>query len=111
MPRFSGNVGFGLPSEVVDGVWQDGIREHTYKGSIERTFLSNREADKVNDDISVSHQVRILADAYALENYHLIKYVNWAGTLYKVSTIEVHRPRLVLYLGGLYDGPRPSNSP
>ena len=65
----------------------------------------SRRAKQVNDDITVQNSISIVADAYAFEHFFAIRYIRWAGTLWKVSDVEVQRPRLILRLGGVYNGP------
>ena len=108
MTRFYDKVGYGIPGEVVDGVWADDITERAYYGDILETVSSNEEADQVNNNIRLQNRVSIMADAFALENFSLIKYVSWMGSLWTVTSVRVERPRLVLSLGGVYSGPRPS---
>lgn len=108
MARFFDNVGYGVPSEVVDGVWSDTITERAYYGDVLEDVASNAEADKVNNDIRLQNRVSIVADAYAMENFSRIKYVSWMGSLWMVISVRVERPRLILALGGIYNGPQPS---
>lgn len=60
---------------------------------------------KVNFDLAVSNSISVVADAYANENFHAIRYIRWMGSLWIVTTVEVQRPRLLLELGGVYNGP------
>lgn len=108
MARFFDKVGYGLPTELVDGVWSDDITERAYYGDILDAMASNEESDKVIDDIRLQQRISILADAFALENFSRIKYVSWMGSLWTVISVRVERPRLVLALGGIYNGPRPT---
>ena len=108
MARFLDKVGYGIPSEPVDGVWSDNITERAYKGEILSTTKFSEESDKVNDDIRLTQRISIVADAFALENFSYIKYVSWMGTLWRVTAVTPERPRLLLTLGGVYNGPRPA---
>lgn len=110
MTRFYGTVGYGQSTEVKMGDWRDVITEKKYFGDVvrnSRRYVSNAE---LNDDISVGNSISILADPYALENFAAMRFVEWAGTLWKVIDIEEQRPRLVLRLGGVYNGPRAGSS-
>lgn len=108
MARFSGVVGYGETVEdpPESGKWKDVITERSYFGDIVR---NNRklewEGEKVNPDLSVSNSISIVADAYANEHFFAIRYISWAGTRWTVSDVEVQRPRLLLRLGGVYNGP------
>ena len=107
MARFRGVVGYGEPAETApgSGVFEDAITERTYSGDVIRDARQAQERDQVLDDISVQNSISIVADPYANEHFHAIRYVDWAGSLWKVTTVEVQRPRLILRLGGKYNGP------
>lgn len=105
MAKFYGEIGYGETVQKSPGVWDDEITEYKYRGDVIRNARGLQEADKVNDDISVDHSISIVADAYAREHFFAIRYVRWAGTLWKVSNVEVQSPRLILRLGGVYNGP------
>lgn len=106
MNRFYGAVGYGQSVESAPGVWTDVITEVSYYGNVIRNTRQLREGSLVNDDISVSNNISILADAYANENFMAIRYVTWQGSLWTVTAVEVQAPRLVLTLGGVYNGPK-----
>jgi hypothetical protein len=104
--KFYGKVGYGVATETSPGVWQDVIAEYSYFGDIIRNSRQLQETEFVNNDINVGNSVSIVADAFALEHFHLIRYVELYGVLWKVTTVEVQRPRLILRFGGIYDGPK-----
>lgn len=108
MARFCGLIGYAETVETVPGVYEDQIIERKYYGNVVRNSRGLREGDKVIPDISVGNSISIVADAYAHEHFFLMKYVIWAGAYWIVSSVEVQRPRLILQLGGLYHGPKPS---
>lgn len=107
MARFRGEVGYGTSVEETPGVWVEKIKEFPYRGDIIRAVSNNDSSQKVNVDISVSNSIRIVADQYAIDNFQKIKYVKWAGVLWTVTSVEVQRPRLILSLGSVYNGPTP----
>lgn len=107
MGRFYGSVGYGQGVEVAPGVWEDVVTERKYYGDVLRTSRSLTQGDKVNSDISVGNRLSIVADAYALDHFFTIRYVVWSGTKWVVSNVDVERPRLILSLGGVYNGPTP----
>jgi hypothetical protein len=105
MTKFYGVVGYGeAATESSDGVWTESITEISYFGDVLRNTRKLEEGEKVNDDLSVGNTISIVADAYAGEHFFAIRYVSWAGTLWKVSNVEVQSPRLLLRLGGVYNG-------
>lgn len=99
-------VGYAVPSEPVHGVVSSVVKERAYYGDVLEEMRYLAPTDKVNDDLRVSKRISIVADQFAFENFLWIKYVEWAGFLWKVETVEPQRPRLILTLGGGYDGPR-----
>lgn len=110
MAKFFGVVGYGETVETSPGVWADNIIEREYYGDVTYTLRRLQEADKLNDDIVTSNAISIVADPYANENFTAIRYVEWAGTLWTVNTVEVNSPRLLLRLGGVYNGPTAATS-
>lgn len=107
MARFFGPVGYGQTVETVPGVWDDVYTEFNYQGDVIRNVKQVAETAKVNDDISVSNTISIVADQYAIDNFLNIKYVRWMGVCWTVTSVEVRSPRLILSLGSVYNGPTP----
>jgi len=105
MAKFYGAIGFGHAVETAPGVYEDVITEKTYYGDVHRNSKQAQESGNVNLDITVQNSISIVADAYATENFFAIRYIAWMGVLWVVSNVEVQRPRLVLRLGGVYNGP------
>ena len=111
MTRFFGRVGYGQSVETAPGVWEDEIVERPYYGDVVRDARNLREGENLNFDLNVQNQVRIVADAYANEHFFAIRYVEWAGVLWTVPSVEVQSPRLLLSLGEVYNGPTPAVAP
>lgn len=105
MAKFYGIIGYGVPVETSPGVWQDSIVERTYSGDVIRNSRDLQDDEHVNSDLTVGNRISIVADAYANDHFFAIRYIQWAGTLWVVSEVEVQSPRLVLRLGGVYHGP------
>lgn len=110
MARFHGKIGYGETVETRPSIWELVITEKAYTGDVIKNVSRNEKAENLNDDINVSNQISVVADPYAYENFHKIKYVDWMGTLWKVTSIEVDRPRLKLSIGGVYNGPKPTRT-
>lgn len=108
MAKFYGPIGYGETVETKPGVWEDVITEHNAYGDVLRNTRKLSEGENLNNDLSVNNSVSILADAYANEHFFAIRYVKWAGTLWAVSDVEVQSPRLILKLGGVYNGQQAS---
>ena len=106
MAKFFGKIGYGATMETTPGVWEDVITVRTYFGDVIRNSSGLQDNAKVNLDLTVGNSISILADDHAYENFFAIRYVEWAGELWTVSNVDVQRPRLVLRLGGVYNGPK-----
>lgn len=107
MARFHGAIGYGHATETAPGVWQDVITEKMYTGDVLRNTRKLQDGEiKVNADISVGNSISVVADAYLGENFLAIRYIMWAGKAWTVDSVEVQAPRLLLRLGGVYNGPK-----
>ncbi len=104
MAKFFGKIGYGISMQTAPGVWEDVIIEYPYYGDVLRNSRGLREGEKVNNDLTVGNSITIVADAYANEHFFAIRYVEWAGTLWIVDDVVVESPRLILRLGGVYNG-------
>lgn len=107
MARFFGEVGYGESVETTPGVWVDTITERSYFGEVIRNTRNLEQRDQLNSDISVGNSISIVADQYATEHFFNIKYLRWEGALWTVTSVEVRRPRLILDIGEVYNGPTP----
>lgn len=105
MAKFFGRVGYGTTVEGQPGVWADEIVEYEYYGDVVRNTRQLRQGEQLNLDLSVQNSISIVADAYANDHFFAIRYVEWAGVLWTVSSVEVQSPRLLLTLGEVYNGP------
>lgn len=105
MAKFHDVIGYGESAEIRPGVWEDVITEKKYFGDVVRNTRRSQEGENLNNDLSVGNSISIVADAYANEHFFAIRYVQWAGARWTVSDVEVQSPRLLLRLGGVYNGP------
>ena len=104
MGKWYGAIGFAETTETVPGVWTEQIIDRNYYGDLIRNTRRLQSADKVNDDINISNELSIVSDPYAINNFHSMRYAEFMGTKWKITNIEVRYPRLILTLGGLYNG-------
>lgn len=105
MARFCGKVGFLIEHRTTaPGVRVPTVEERTYYGDITRIARQNTAGQSINDNLTLSMQVSIMADTFAYDNAFAIAYVEYSGSLWKVSSVDIQRPRLILTLGGVYNG-------
>lgn len=104
MGKFYGPIGFIDNIEIRPGVTVDSPVEHTYSGdTISRSFRLQNGLS-VNDTVTVSNQISIVADPYARNHFHAMKYVKWMGTAWEVTNVTEQYPRLIITIGGRYNG-------
>ena len=104
MAKWYGKIGYADNVEVEPGVWEDSIVEHSYYGDIKRNTRSLQKSGGINDNINLSNEISIVADPYASENFYKMRYVEFAGTKWKITNVEVKYPRLILSIGGVWNG-------
>lgn len=107
MAKFYGKVGYGEAVESGPGVITDVITERTYIGDVVRNSRRLESGDQLNNDLTVNNSISIVADAYARGHIFAMRYVEWQGVLWIISEVTVEPPRLLLRLGGVYNGPTP----
>lgn len=103
MTKFFGKIGYVMTQETKPGVWMDQIIEHEYYGDLLRNSYRFQTSDKVNDDVSIANEFSIIADSFAKDNFHLMRYIEFEGTKWKITNVEVRYPRLNLTVGGIYN--------
>jgi len=99
----SGIEGFEVTTQYKRGVTAEVYHEQYYSGDVIRNTRSLQADNKVNEDISISNQISIIADPFVTENFHAIRYVKYMGTAWRVTSVEVQYPRLILSLGGVFN--------
>lgn len=104
MAKYYGVIGYAATVQTEPGIYEEQIIETEYMGDVLRNTRRLREGSKINDDITISNQISIIADPYASNNFHAMRYVTFMGAKWKVSEVDVQYPRLILTLGGLYNG-------
>lgn len=107
MAKWCGKVGYveSVEDENRPGIWVNKVTEREYFGDIIRQ--TNRWAsssDSTIDNLSIDNQISIVSDTFAEENVRFMRYVEFMGAKWKISSLEVKYPRLILTMGGLYKG-------
>ena len=104
MAKFRGMIGFADTVEKSPGIHVEEIVEKKYSGDLLRNSRRLESSGVINDNINISNEISIIADAYATHHFHAMRYVEFMGAKWKVSSVDAtKRPRLVLTLGGLYN--------
>lgn len=105
MAKFYGTIGYSETKEVTPGVWEEDITEREYSGDLLRNVNKFQSSERLNDNINISNEVSIVADPYARDNFHLMRYVRFdmSDAKWKITSVEVQFPRLILTIGGVYN--------
>lgn len=104
MSKYFGKIGYGVTEETRPGVFEPKITEREYHGDIVRNSRRLENGGKVNDDLNINMTLSIVADPFAYQNFHQLKYVEYMGAKWKATSVEPQYPRLTITLGGVYNG-------
>lgn len=105
MDKWFGKVGYSETVETAPGVWTPQVTVHEYYGDVKRNTTSwAGNSDSTNDNLTVNRQVSIVADPFAIENFYSMKWIEYLGARWKITSVEPQFPRLLLTLGGVYNG-------
>lgn len=107
MAKWYGRVGYVETVEIEPGVWEPKVTERPYFGDLLKNvskWVAN--TNSVNDNLNVVNQISIVADPYAYQHFSSVKYVEFMDAMWDVTSVEPQYPRLILSIGGVYDGPQ-----
>lgn len=104
MAKWYGKIGFIQTQETKPGVWDSEPVERNYIGDLTRNHNRWESSQNINDNIVLQNEISVVLDPYALQNFQSIRYVEFMDTMWKVTSVDVQYPRLVLSIGGVYNG-------
>ena len=104
MAKFYGDIGYTSTAETRPGIWESVVQSKKYDGEVIGFTRRWNSCDKVNNDVSISAQISIVADSYLINHMHCIRYAMLNGVAWEVVSIVPQYPRLLLDLGGVYNG-------
>lgn len=105
MAKFYGLIGYANTVETAPGVYEEQITTKEYYGDLLRNSRKlQTSSDSLNDNINVANEISILADPFANNNFHSMRYVEFMGSKWKITSVDVQFPRLILTIGGVYNG-------
>lgn len=103
MSKFYGKIGYGVTKETRPGVHEEQITERSYYGDLIRNTRRLESSGNLNDNVNIANEISIVADQFAYDNFHSMHYVEFMNAKWKVSSVTVQPPRLILTIGGLYN--------
>ena len=107
MARFYGKIGFEIEQQETEpGIYEPAsMIEKPYFGTyVRNTRRWESSSEGINNDLKLNTQISILCDVYMTEHWPAIKYAQINGVNWKVDSIEIKRPRVLLMLGGEWNG-------
>ena len=103
MARFHGIIGYSELEETSPGIWSEKIVERTYTGDMTKNFVNADSSPRINTNVKLSNTISIYSDPYANSNLLNIRYLKYLGGKWKVESVEIAWPRLILTLGDVYN--------
>lgn len=103
MAKYCGQIGFGSTSKTAPGVQTLIIVEHTYYGDVIEDVKKWENSEQMNDNLNVMNKISILADTFAIQNLDSMRYATFMGVKWKIRSVSVSFPRMILSLGGVYN--------
>ena len=104
MNKWYGNIGYADTKEVEPGIWEEQITVKPYFGDVISKVGKFQITSEVNDDKDVAVKLSIVADPYAENHFRSMRYVEMWGEKWKITSVEPARPRIILQIGGLWNG-------
>lgn len=103
MARYYGSVGFVTTVDKGYGVWESEETVFPYYGDI----ISNvrrwsDKQDSVNSNLALNNTISIIADKFAFGNLAAIRWAEYMGEKWQVTSATINYPRIELTLGGVY---------
>lgn len=102
--RFFGKIGFVTEGETHPGLYIPVFEEREAYGDVLSNVRRWESGAEVNDSVTTSNRLSILADRFLCEHMGAMRYVKWNGTVWEIKSVELVRPRAILTLGGVYNG-------
>jgi len=104
MAKFYGKIGYAIPMETSPGVWKDNKIEMNYRGDVILNQQRWQPSENVNDNLNIDNSISIVADIFAYDNFGRMKYIVWHEKKWKIQSLSINRPRIIIQIGGLYNG-------
>lgn len=111
MSKWYGKIGYATTVEYEPGCWEEQIAERSYYGDMTKDYRRRQNNGEINDALSLSNVLSILADPFAYENCSKIAYAEIMGAKWKITDVDASNyPRLILTIGGIWNGNSPGTS-
>lgn len=102
MAKYYGNIGFAVQAETSPGIWEDVIEPRPYKGDVLQSGRRWEKSENVNDDFTISNRFSIISDAFLYSHIPAMRYIEYLGSKFKITGVNIDRPRVEITVGGVY---------
>lgn len=103
--KFHGKVGFYEGEDETGlSIYTPTIVERDYFGDVLKNTRRFQQTEYQNDDLVVTNRISILSDLYAMTHWSSIRYILLDGVKLKVTSVDIFYPRLILEIGGVWNG-------
>lgn len=102
MAKYHGNIGFAVQVETRPGIWEDVIEDRPYKGDVLSNVRRWDPSENINDDFTISNRFSVISDAFLYSHIPAMRYIEYMGTKFKISSVNIDRPRVQISVGGVY---------
>lgn len=113
MSRFHGILGFSKTQEVEPGVYEEVVTEKAYSGYLLKNYIQHETSGNVIENVNISNEISVTLDPNLFENMLALTYVKFLqpalGGYWKVKTADLQYPNVHISVGGVYNGPKPTN--
>ena len=105
MAKFYGRIGYVKTLESSPGIWEEteDLTPHYYYGDILTNNRRCERNDKINENLVINNRISVLADPFAFENINAMKWIEFMGQKWKISSVDVAYPRIIISLGDVYN--------
>ena len=113
MGLFYGPIGFveTVEDPIGSGIYKEQPTERNYRGEVSRYSKRwDNGSQQVNPNLSISNTISIVADPYVSNHLYSLRYIKWLGGYWEITSAEVETPRIILSIGGVYNGPTVESS-
>ena len=101
--KWCGKIGF-LVTENSNGIWSEHVIEKPFTGEIIKNSIQVESSNSVNDNLNLNNQISVIANKFVYDNFQYMKYDEVFGAMWKIKSAELQYPRLLLSIGGIWNG-------
>lgn len=105
MAKFRGVIGLVEDQETAPDVYEQVAIERSYRGDFVKNSRRWSSTEHLNDNLTISNEISIVADSFLFKHIYAMRYVKFGGTAWKIESLTVQRPRIIISIGGVYNGP------